>query len=153
MSTVYPAGIGPAGAAPIQTGYSQRALKPRAIRYEGSIRDWQLDPATGGYRRVTPAEQGVALSLMVAQGSITSSPQTGHTLNEIVYLGGPDVEADATDRVKRSNPLARLVADGQVEIKRVAVDTSGTQLRVALYFVDLTGDKNRVLRRDASIGT
>jgi hypothetical protein len=149
----WPGGIGPAGVDPIQTGYSARALKPRAIRYEAKVRDWELDPATGGYRRVTPAEQGVALSLMVAQGSITASPATGHTLNEILYLGGADVEADATDRMKRANPLARLVADGQVEIKRVAVDTSGTQLRVALYFVDLTGDKNKTLRRDASIGT
>jgi hypothetical protein len=150
---VWPGGVGPAGADPATVGSSSRSLKPAAIRYEGSVRDWQLDPTTGGYRRVTPAEQGVALSLMVAQGSITSSPLTGHTLGEIVYLGGPDVEADATDRVRRANPLARLVADGQVEIKRIAVDATGNQLKVALYFVDLTGDKNRILKRDASIGS
>jgi hypothetical protein len=148
---VYPAGIGPAGANPIVAGASSRPKRPTAIRYEGAVRDWTIYDGTGGYQAVTPVEQGVVLSLCVRQGQISASPLTGHTLNDIETLDPVTIEADASDRVRLSNPLARLVRDGQAAIKKIDVQIVSNQLRVAVYFFDLTRDRTRVLRRDASL--
>lgn len=147
----FPAGTAPAGANPVISSVSARPKRPAAIRYEGSIRDWRITAATGAYEAVTPVEQGMVLSLCVRQGQIKSSPTTGHTLGEILYLGGQDLEADVRDRVMRSNPLARLVAERQAAVKRIDVQDVSGQLRVAVYFVDLTQDPTRLLRRDAAL--
>ena len=147
----YSAGSEPAGAAPVVTAPNQRSRRPTAIRYEGSIRDWPIYDATGGYQAVTPVEQAVVLSLMVRQGQITSSPTTGHTLFEIETLDETTIEADVNDRVRRANPLARLLRDREAEIKKIDVQTVANQLRVAVYFVDLTRDRNRLLRVDAAL--
>lgn len=147
----YPAGTEPAGAAPVVTAPNQRPRRPAAIRYEGSVQDWTIYDSTGGYQAVTPVEQAVVLSLMVRQGQITSSPTTGHTLFEIETLDSATIEADVNDRVRRANPLARLLRDGEAAIKKVEVQTVSNQLRVAVYFVDLTRDRNRLLRADAAL--
>ncbi len=147
----FPLGTEPAGASPIVTSPPRKAKRPTAIRYEGAVRDWTIYDSTGGYQAVTPVEQGVALSLMVSQGQITSSPTTGHTLNEIETLDETTIEADASDRVRRANPLARLVRDRKAAIKKIDVQVVANQLRVAVYFVDLTRDKNRMLRADAAL--
>ncbi len=151
MNTVYPAGVGPAGAAPVIEGNSTRAKRPAAIRYEGVVRDWTIYSNTGGYQAVTPVEQAFVLSLCVRQGQISSSPLTGHTLHEIETLDEATIYADASDRVRRSNPIARLVRDRKARIERIDVQIVSNQLRVAVYFVDLTRDKNRILRRDAAL--
>lgn len=147
----YPAGVEPAGADPVSTSIVARSKRPTAIRYEGAVRDWTIYDSTGGYQAVTPVEQGVVLSLMVRQGQISSSPTTGHTLNDIETLDEATIESDASDRVRRSNPLARLVRDGLAAIKKIEVQIVSNQLRVAVYFVDLTRDKNRVLRSNAAL--
>lgn len=148
---VYPAGTEPAGADPIVVGITTRVKRPTAVRYEGSLRDWKIYDSTGGYQAVTPVEQGFVLGLCVQQGQITSSPLTGHTLHEIETLDGTTIDADVNDRVRRANPIARYLSEGQAAIKRVVVDISARQLRVAVYFVDLTRDKNRILRRDVAL--
>lgn len=147
---LYPAGVGPAGVAPVSTGTAYRVTRPAAIRYEGETKDWALD-STGGYRRVTPVEQGVILSLSVKKGDLKSSPEIGHTLHEIAYLGTPDVESDARDRLLRSKPLASYIADGSAAVKRIDVQSTENSLRARVFFVDLTGDPNKILSRDASI--
>lgn len=146
----WPGGFGPAGAAPVQSGSTTKPKQPVAIRYEGFTRDFALDNEAN-YKAVTPVEQGVALSLCVRQGDIKSSPTTGNTLHEIVYLGNSDLGADISDRVLTSNPLARFIAERQAEV--VLIDHEETQngFKVAVYFKDLTGDKNRILRANASI--
>lgn len=152
MSTgLYPAGIEPAGADPILSGPVRRSKRPTAIRYEGAVRDWTIYDNTGGYQAVTPVEQGVVLSCMVRQGQISSSPLTGHTLDEIETLDEVTIEADVNDRMRRANPLARLVRDKLAAIKKIDVQIVENQLRVAVYFVDLTRDKNRILRSDAAL--
>lgn len=148
---LFPAGTEPAGADPVVRVPTTRAKRPTAIRYEGAVRDWPIYASTGGYQAVTPVEQGVVLSLMVRQGQITSSPTTGHTLDQIETLDPETIEADASDRVRRANPLARLVRDGEAAIKKIDVQIVSNQLRVALYFADLTRDKNRILRVDAAL--
>jgi hypothetical protein len=146
----YPAGLAPAGAAPVQTGMSTTPKQPVAIRYEGATRDWALDDAAN-YKAVTPVEQGVVLSLCVKQGDIKSSITTGNTLHEIEYLGNEDLGADIRDRVLTSNPLARFISEGQAAVTRIDHEGAPNGFKVAVYFKDLTADKNRVLRADASI--
>ncbi|MBA2687504.1 MAG: hypothetical protein H0U64_05340 [Gemmatimonadaceae bacterium] len=147
---LFPAGIQPAGADPIQTGYSTKPKRPTAMRYEGATRDWALDELDN-YKAVTPTEQAVVLSICVRQGDIKSSPKTGSTLQEIVYLGGEDLGADIRDRVLTSNPLARLIADGQAEVTDIRHEETPSGFKVAVYFKDLTADKSRILRADASV--
>lgn len=147
---LYPGGIGPAGVAPTVSGHTTTPKRPVAIRYEGVTRDWAHD-ADANYKAVTPVEQGVALALCVKQGDIKSSPTTGNTLHEIEYLGGPDLGADIRDRVLTSNPLARLIADGEAEVTKIDHEEAPNGFKVAVYFKDLTADKNRVLRADASV--
>lgn len=149
---LWPAGVAPAGAAPVQTGASTKAKRPAAMRYEGFTRDWALD-AEANYKAVTPVEQAVVLSICVRQGDIKASPTTGSTLQEIVYLGGDDLGADIRDRVLTSNPLARLIADGEAEVVDIRHEEAPSGFKVAVYFKDLTADKSRVLRADASIST
>lgn len=146
----YPGGIGPFGADPVQTGYTSKPKQPVAIRYEGVTRDWSLDDAAN-YKAVTPVEQGVALSLCVKRGAIKSSPDTGNTLHEIVYIGGIDIAAEIKDRVLKSNPLARFISEGQASITKIIHEETPSGFKVAVFFKDLTVDKSRVLRSDASI--
>jgi hypothetical protein len=146
----YPAGFAPAGADPITSTFAPRAQRPVALRYEGSTSDFPLD-ANGNYEAVTPVEQGFALALCVKQGDIKSSPTTGNTLHEIVYIDGATIAADIDDRVRRSNPIARFLADGQAEIVRIDHEVGTQGFKAAVYFRDLTADKSRVLRRDASV--
>jgi hypothetical protein len=148
---LYPGGVEPAGAAPVSTSVSNPPKRPVAIRYEGIVSDWVIQTTTGAYSAVTPVEQGVVLSLMIRQGDIKSSPTTGNTLNEIEYLNGQTLAADIDDRVRRSNPLARYLDEKQAEIVRIDHEIGANGFKVAVYFKDLTADKNRVLRRDASV--
>jgi hypothetical protein len=120
------------------------------LRYEGTVSDWVID-GPGNYRAVTPVEQGVALSLCVRQGDIKSSPTTGNTLHEITHLGGDDLDNDIRNRVLTANPLARLIRDKQAEVVRIDKEIGKQGFKVALHFKDLTADKSRVLRQDASI--
>jgi hypothetical protein len=147
---VFPAGLGPAGADPVQTGVTLPRKLPKAIRYEGATRDFPLD-AMGHYQAVTPVEQGFALGLCVKQGDIKSSPTTGNTLHEIVYVGDPDLDADVRDRIVNANPIKRYLDEGQAEIVRIDVQVTPNGFLAAVYFRDLTGDKNKTLRRDAFI--
>jgi hypothetical protein len=147
----YPAGLGPTGVAPIDTSAQPpRPRQPKALRYEGATADWALD-TLGNYKAVTPVEQGIALSLCVRQGSIKSSPTTGNTLHEIVYLGAPDLANDIRNRIMSANPLARLVSEKQAEIVRIDHEIRKQGFVAVVYFRDMTSDKNRVLQQDASI--
>jgi hypothetical protein len=127
----------------IVTGVTYKKTVVAAMRYEGSVKGWELD-ANNNFAAVTPNEQGVVLSMAVRKGSIMSSPETGNTLHEILYFGSPNIESDITNRVMTSNPIARLVAAGSVSIERILYQVTKKCLKVAVYFKDLDVDKNRV---------
>lgn len=147
---LYPAGIAPAGADPIRHGVTLPRKTPKAIRYEGGTQDFPLD-AVGSYQAVTPVEQGFALGLCVRQGDIKSSPLTGNTLHQIVYLGDPNLAADVRDRVVNANPIKRLLDEEQAELVRIDLQENRNGFRAAVFFKDLTADKNKILQRDAFI--
>lgn len=147
----YPGGLGPAGADPVATGVTLPRKAPKAIRYEGATRGFPIEEATGAYQAVTPVEQGFALALCTKQGDIKPSPTTGNTLHEIVYLGDPDLLADVTDRVRNANPIRRFLDESQAEIVRIDLEEKRNGFNVAVFFKDLTGDKNKILQADAFI--
>jgi len=138
------AGFNRSGFDPIVTGPATRLIGVAAMRYEGSTKDWELDEENN-FVGVTPNEQAVVLSMCIKQGSIKSSPTTGNTLHQILYLGSPNLGADITNRVMLSNPIARLVADGSVSISKIAYLTGKMGLRVAVYFADLDTDPNKII--------
>lgn len=146
----FPAGLGPAGADPVQTGVTLPRRLPQAMRFEGETRDWSL-ASDGAYQAVTPVEQGFVLALCVRQGDIKSSPDTGNTLHEIVYLGDPDLDSDIRDRIRNANPIKRFVDDGQAEIVKIETQETPNGLRARVFFRDLSGDKTKVLFRDAYV--
>lgn len=144
------AGSGLSGIGGVTVGTTSTKTRVVAMRYEGSVKDWQLD-ANNNFAAVTPNEQGVVLSVAIKQGSIKSSPTTGSTLHEIVYLGSPNLGADITNRVMLSNPIARLVSDGAVSIDKIDYQIiGGNRLAIAVYFRDLEVDPNFLNRTNWS---
>jgi len=135
------AGTSLSGSDTIVVAASNHKVPVVAMRYEGSIRDWELDEEKN-FVWVTPNEQGVALSMSIRQGSVKSSLTTGNTLHEILYLGQDNIGADVTNRVMLSNPIARLVANNNVSIDKIVYQTSKRGLKVAVYFRDLDVDPN-----------
>lgn len=111
----FPAGVGPAGHAPVQPTPRVPTVQPAALRYEGATSDWVYG-SDGRLRRVHPVDQGMALGLLVAQGSLRSSPDTGSTLRSIRYLNPNGLQARIEDAVRKANPIARYLADGSVTI-------------------------------------
>jgi len=146
----FPAGMGPAGADPVQSSPPRAPINLGAMRYEGSTRGWVQD-STGQYVKLHPVEQAVALSMCTRKGSLKSNPRVGNTLFEIEYLGGDDLAKDVEDRVRNAYPLSVLVAAGDVEIVRIEHDeTNG--LFVALYFRNLRAQNpTKALKRAAVI--
>jgi len=85
------------------------------------------------------------------KGSLLSAPNVGNTLFDIEYLGNPDLGSDVEDRVRNAFPLSRLLANGDVEIIRIAHDESNG-LAVALYFKNLRAqDPSKQLRVSAIV--
>jgi hypothetical protein len=124
-------------------GVTPKRTVVAAMRYEGSSKDWEL-VAGGNFAAVTPNEQGAALSMAIKKGSIKSSPDTGNTLHEIIYLGSPNLETDITNRVMSSNPISRLVAENSISIDKILYQVTKYGLKVATYFRDLDVDPNRL---------
>jgi hypothetical protein len=142
-----PAGLGLSGADPVIPGSDPRKTIVAAMRYEGLTKDWELD-ANENFAAVTPNEQAIVLAIAVKQGELRSSPTTGNTLHEILYLGSPNLGTDITNRVLSANPIARLIAAGSVSIDRidyqVSTNPGAGRLKVAVYFRDLDVDPNKL---------
>ncbi len=127
----------------VVNGVAYKKSAMAAMRYEGSSKDWELD-ADNNFVAVTPNEQAAVLSVVVRQGSIKSSPETGSTLHEIVYLGSPNLGTDVTNRVMSSNPLSRLVSENKVSVEKIDYQATKSGLKVAVYFKDLEVNKNKL---------
>ena len=140
----FPAGSGPAGFDPIAEGVPVNVLTPQALRYEGSSRDWALAD-DGNYRAVHWVEQAFAIGCLTRRGSNKSSPDVGNDVHAIPYLGGLDLTATIEDCIRKANPIATLLKNGDADIVRIDHQTMpGGGLKVAVYFKNLRLDKNRV---------
>lgn len=110
---------------------------PGGWRYDGATQDWALD-ATGQVRGVHWLDEGVALALTAAAGSIPSSPGTGNRIKErLRYLGGENVKATVEACVFEAQPIARYIANGWMLISRVEVESEGSRLRYAVHYRNL----------------
>ncbi len=127
------AGLGPAGHDPIVTAEAVARAAPPALRYEGTTQDWALD-SLGRFRKVHPVDQGMALGMMVRQGSLKSSPDTGNRLFSIGYLQAKNLRTRVEALVRTANPIARLVADGSATLKAIEISTAGGRLIVACLY-------------------
>lgn len=130
------AGIGGAGLYVPVAAVLPKQLPPEALRFEGLVKDWVLDEP-GNYQSVTSTEQGMALSICVNQGQIKSSPTTGNTLDQIVYLGGNNLQADVEDRIRNSNPAKALIAAGKASLIRIVVQSQRSRLMARVFFKTL----------------
>lgn len=108
-------------------------VPPRALRLDGSTRDYALDTTTGLYIDGDPIDQRVALALLVVRGSIVSAVNVGSTLRSIRNLGTPDTARLVEDAVRRA--LADLTLAGDVVVTSVVQEsTRAGQLRVAVSY-------------------
>jgi hypothetical protein len=116
-----------------------------ALRYNGGSKDWSQSGSPAVIDTIHWVDQGMALSVLVPQGSIQSSPSSGSTLHEIHYLGTPNLKAEVQARIEQSNPAARFIAAGQARIERIDVETQSGKLAVAVYYQNLvTKQRDRV---------
>lgn len=140
------AGVGGAGFDPPFVNVEPVSLPPVALRYEGLTKDFVIDDS-GNYRSVTSTEQGMIISICFNQGQIKSSPQTGNTLDQIVYLGSANLQADVEDRIRNANPAKALIAAGKASIRNIVVQTTGGRLAVEVFFKALDAPNSQTLSR------
>lgn len=130
------AGVGGAGLYVPETATLPQLRPVEALRYEGLVKDWVIDDQQN-YESVTSTEQGMTLAICVNQGQIKSSPEVGNTLDQIVYLGSTNLQADVEDRIRNANPAKSLIAAGKARINKIVVQSQKTRLMVQVFFETL----------------
>lgn len=111
----------------------------RRVETDGHGIDYALDDA-GRWKGGHPIDQGVALALLVRQGSIGSAPEVGNTLHE-TEIGVLSTANDIADRVRRAYPLSRYLEEQSVEILQIEheeLEFGG--LKVAVTYRNLRTD-------------
>lgn len=109
--------------------------------YDGRTRDTVLDQY-GVHRGVHPTDSGMAMSLMVRQGSIKSDPSIGSKLRDISDLGAPNLAEQIRVCVESALPLSRLVSEGKARIERIDFKVERSKLAVWVYYTNLdTGER------------
>lgn len=134
----YPAGMGPAGHAPV------RGLSPRtdvapvvAPFFDPATRDYPLSPG-GQLQSVHPVDQAVALALSVEHGAIASDPGFGHKLRKLPRGDRASVKNAAADVVAQA--LKTLTDRGDVTVLGVEVELP----RRGVVVVDVRYRNNRL---------
>lgn len=116
-------------------------VEARRLTTNGTALDFEID-SRGRYVGGHAVDQGMALSLLVRQGSIASAPNVGHTLHE-VEIGVQSTASDVRDRVLSSYPLSRYVADQLVEILDIEHEELDSGLKVAVSYKNLVSEENK----------
>lgn len=120
-----------------------------APRYDGKTRDIPTD-SNGLLKTCHPVDQMMAIGLCTPLGSWKSSPNIGHTLGQIKYLGTASTHAEVERRVLSAEPIATLISNGDVSIDSIQSESGGAQapngLLVAVNYRNLRLDRNVVQR-------
>lgn len=114
-------------------------VEARRLKTDGQALDFEKD-AKGRTVGTHPVDQGMALSLLVRQGSIGSAPNVGNTLHE-VEIGVQSTAADVRDRVMNAYPLSRYVEQQDVNIIEIAHEELSSGLKVAVSYRNLRTGK------------
>lgn len=146
-----PAGIGPAGHSSATGTDATPASALSATLFDGASKDF-VELEDGRWQATHPIDQAVALSVLVEQGTIAGAPTVGSTLRQITHVGGKGFESDVRDRVLTSNPLARLIRQGDVVVSAVLVEqTQGGGFMAALEYFNMRDQPNKKRRAEATI--
>lgn len=113
--------------------------RPRALLIDPQGRDFPLD-ANGRYQDLHPVDASVVMALIMLQGKIRCSPDTGWTGDQIKDFSGPRGEADAKARVRSA--LKPAIDRADIEVVSIEYDPkpAGPFVRVQYY-------NNRLLPR------
>lgn len=93
---------------------------PPAIFLSALERDAQLDEF-GRFRPMDPIDQAVAISFMVARGTVTHAPSIGHDFLELPRLTGARLVAACERAAAAASPFDALIAAGTVKLLGVDV--------------------------------
>jgi hypothetical protein len=119
--------------------------------YDGATADWKLN-SDGQIDGVHPVDSGMAMSVLIQQGSVKSSPTTGNTIMQIKYLGGKNLTDQVKAAVMSANPLARLVAAGDVTITNIAHEVRDSRLVFSVDYVNnRTGESRTATSHDQEL--
>jgi hypothetical protein len=142
ISTLYPAGISPAGWAPV-SDLSEKAVRDPLgpVEYKPRTRDFA--GTDGKWASLHWVDQQVELALLIRKGYLRSAPEVGHTFFEIRRLTPTTIQADVEDRVRLA--LVRLLSrtPPAVQVVRVLTDVATKpQLRIAVDYINMiTGSR------------
>lgn len=116
-------------------------VQPVAMRYDGKARDFLVN-ANGTHATCHPIDQQMMLGLCAPLGSMRSTPEIGNGLHHIEYLGNPNLQAEVEHHVRTANPIAQLLANGDVVIDLIRHETtSHGGLLVAVHYRNMRRDK------------
>ena len=139
-------GDGPMGeGAQAEPSLPRVAEYPRAVLFDGATRGAVLQ-SDGFYQPVHPVDQRVELALLVQAGKVAAHPELGSELRSIEHLDS-SVGGRATAVIQ--NKLARLVANGDIRVDRIDVETTAFGgLAAAVHYVNLRlpGSNQRTAR-------
>lgn len=129
------------------TGAAERTY-PAALHFDASSKTLLLSGAA--YADLHPVDSQMAIGLLFAQGSFLGDTTIGHTLRQ-VQLGQPAarLQRDVESRVRTANPIARLLANGDVEILSVQAEQNARVGRLSV----LTHYRNLRTRQTGSIAS
>jgi hypothetical protein len=121
------------------------------FHYDGATKDWLLN-SHGQISGVHPVDEGMAISILVPQGSVKSSPATGNTFLAIRYLGAKNLAEQVRSAVTSANPLARLVAAGDATIVNIQHEIRNSRLWVSVDYVNnRTGETRNATSHDQGL--
>lgn len=127
-------GIGPSGHDAVARPLDPLAKSPPlGLHYQPATRDAEM-LTDGRLAADHPVDAWMDLALGIRQGTLKSSPETGHTLHQIAYL---DSKLEANVRTRVLAACQRRIAAGDVRIDRVQVERFGAGFVAVVDYTNL----------------
>ena len=106
---------------------------PPGLHFQPATRDAEMLP-DGRLAADHPVDAWMDLALGIRQGTLKSSPETGHTLHQIAYL---DAKLEANVRGRVLAACQRRIAAGDVRIDRVQAERFGAGFVAIVDYTNL----------------
>jgi len=127
-------GIGPSGHDAVECPLDPLAQSaPLALHYQPATRDAEM-LTDGRLAADHPVDAWMDLALGIRQGTLKSSPATGHTLHQIEYL---DSRLEANVRSRVDAACKARIAAGDVRIDRVQAQRAGSGYVALIDYTNL----------------
>ena len=140
----FAAGDGGAGEDPVAAASPAVNLQPPAAAFlDLATRNLRVNQ-DGSYAVMHPADQAAQLSFMVRRGTLSSSPNIGHTFFEAPPLSGAAKQKDLDLRAQDAFPFRQLVAAKVLAFEGVEVQTPKFgETRIAIHYRNLVLDPTK----------